>query len=112
PITKSKLFNSIKQVISVDSELYEQFTQLHEEVIKLSDNEALVFLLEKQNTESNLKVKWAICLKISHIVRNHTSHNLDDEFLLFKDGANNKKIFLCILWSFFIVLYMKNEMYS
>lgn len=66
------------------------------------DNEVVKNLLSMFQQTSYLPTKRAVCLYISLTIRNHTSHNLDEGFLVFQDDEFTKKIYMTQLLSYFV----------
>lgn len=71
---------------------------------------ALERLLKLQEDTIDFNTKQSICLLITYVMRNYSSHNLDDNFFAFSDDKFTKKILFSCLLSFFIVLNYSYEL--
>jgi|GEM_PF-2609514 len=61
-------------------------------------------LIEMQEIATNVLEKQTICLLITYVMRNYSSHNFNDTFFAFDGDKYTKKIMFSCLFSFFIVL--------
>ena len=108
----------LKQKLSIDKTLYyllDQFvknkplkTPYHnilDSVVHGKDSiEAIEALLNLQESAVDTNTKQSICLLITYVMRNYSSHNFDDKFHTFNGDEYTKKIFFSCLLSFFIVM--------
>ncbi|WNS41577.1 hypothetical protein [Paenibacillus sp. MMS20-IR301] len=92
----------LDELIQKHPRLYQRFNTLLHRTKNLNTNDRLITLNETIDNDQDLLNKKAACFVVAYQFRNHTAHNLTEEFLLFKDSAYNKRIFCCILWAFFI----------
>lgn len=86
------------------------FDNLYNTVIQKNKKDSIYViedLLNLQETTIDIITKQSICLLITYVMRNYTSHNFDDQFYTFEDDKYTKKIFFSCLLSFFIVLFNK-----
>ncbi|MBU5672191.1 hypothetical protein [Paenibacillus brevis] len=84
-------------------EFNQRYNLLLDQTKNLNTNDRLRTLNIIIDTDQDLLNKKAACFVVAYQFRNHTAHNLTEEFLLFKDDAYNKRIFCCILWVFLII---------
>lgn len=90
----------------VKNKLYkESYHNLYKLEVKTRNSiEAIEALINKQESSEDIIEKQALCLLTTYVMRNYTSHNLNDKFYTFDDDKYTKKIFFSCLLSFFIVL--------
>lgn len=90
----------LKEILEKHPTLYDNFNILITRTKNLNTNDMLKEMNDTIDSSQDLLIKQAACIVIAYRFRNHTAHNLSEDFLLFKDSANNKRIFCCILWVF------------
>jgi tetratricopeptide (TPR) repeat protein len=99
------LSETIKIAFKNDRQLKKKYYELRNTTEHMGINEKIIYLTGILKNNNNVIDKKAACLVVSYYFRNFTAHNLSDTFILFKDNSYNKKIFFCLLWTFFIVYY-------
>lgn len=106
--TLSKL---IDKIIPYDKEIEKEYKKLNN-MGGTSNNDkfnSIIKLIEIQEKETNFSTKQALGLKTVYFLRNYSAHSLDKNFMVFKDDAFTKKIFLSALMSFFTVYNIKSK---
>ncbi|XID90377.1 hypothetical protein ACF3MZ_17705 [Paenibacillaceae bacterium WGS1546] len=93
----------IHELTQKHPELHQRFNLLLNHTENSNTNDRLITLNKIIDNDQDLLNKKAACFVVAYQFRNHTAHNLTEEFLLFKDDAYNKRIFCCILWVFLII---------
>ena len=93
----------LNELIQKHPELFRKFNIILDSIKNLNTNDKLITLNEIIDNDPDLLNKKAACFIVAYQFRNHTAHNLTEEFLLFKDSVYNKRIFCCLLWVFFII---------
>jgi hypothetical protein len=108
PTTKQdKLSRSLQKLLCVDKTLKDKYDPIDNIRLKCKDSvnsdcNTLVEVIQKFEETQDSQYKAAICLYTVYIVRNHTSHNLDEGFLLFSDDLFTKKLYMLQLMAFFV----------
>lgn len=109
--TEATLSLSLKKFLSVDNVIRDKYDALHALKRKFGhhencDSEILKEVMSRFEKAVNLQDKSALSLYATYFMRNHTSHNLDEGFLLFNDDTFTKKLYMLELAAFFVAKHL------